>query len=115
MGAPQPNAAQSAFTLALVDGEGLVRYQSSAVQNLLGYRPEDLAGNAWFSFLHADDAGAVRNQFQELIAGNGQQARWIIRFRAASGGWQAVEVRARNLLKDPDVEGVLLSLRAVPA
>jgi PAS domain S-box-containing protein len=115
MGAFQSDAARSAFTLALVDGDGLVRYQSSAIQSLLGYRPEDIAGNAWFSFLHADDAGAVRNQFQELIHGGGQQARWVIRFRAASGGWQAVEVRARNLLEDPDVEGVLLSLRAMPA
>jgi len=108
------NARPTAFTLSLVDRDGTVRYQSSAIENLLGYRPEQIAGNAWFTFLHHDDAHAVESQFTDLVDEGGKTARWIIRFRSAEGGWRPVEVRARNLLSDPDVDGVLLSLRAMP-
>lgn len=101
------------YTLSLVDQEGNVQYQSSAVEALLGYKPDEMAGSAWLSFVHREDAPPVRTQFEEMVSGGGEQARWILRFRAARGGWQPVEVRARNLLADPDVRGVLLSLRAV--
>lgn len=101
------------YTLSLVDREGRVQYQSSAVEALLGYKPDDMAGSAWFSFVHNEDALPVQSQFAEMIDQGDEQARWVLRFRAAEGGWQPVEVRARNLLSDPDVRGILLSLRAM--
>jgi PAS domain S-box-containing protein len=101
------------YTISLLDREGNVQYQSSAVEALLGYKPDEMAGSAWFSYVHGDDAPPVQTQFQEMVRRGSQQARWILRFRAAQGEWQPVEVRARNLLADPDVRGVLLSLRAV--
>jgi PAS domain S-box-containing protein len=101
------------YTISLVDEEGNVQYQSSAVEALLGYKPDEMAGSAWFSYVHGDDAPPVQSQFNEMVSRGGEQARWILRFRAARGTWQPVEVRARNLLSDPDVCGVLLSLRAV--
>ena len=104
---------QPSYTLSLVDKEGRVQYQSSAVEALLGYKPDDMAGSAWFSFVHNEDAEPVESQFADMVDGGNEQARWVLRFRAAEGGWQPVEVRARNLLADPDVRGVLLSLRAV--
>jgi len=109
-----PDSFRTAFTLSLVDRDGTVRYQSSSIRRLLGYGPEDVAGNAWFSFLHADDATAVRAQFSDMVEREWHQARWVIRFRAAAGGWRPLEVRARNLLADPDVGGVLLSFRPMP-
>ncbi len=105
--------AQPSYTLSLVDRDGTVQYQSSAVEALLGYKPADLAGAAWFSFVHKEDAPPVQTQFADLVDRGGEQARWVLRFRAAEGGWQPVEVYARNLLTDPDVRGILLSLRAV--
>jgi PAS domain S-box-containing protein len=110
-----PRPQRAAFTLSLVDQEGTVRYQSSAIEQLLGYKPEDVAGAPWFAFLHTEDAEPVREQFADMVSQGNEQARWILRFRAAAGDWRPVEVRARNLLTDPDVGGVLLSLRAVPA
>ena len=108
-----PHTQRPSYTLSLVDEEGRVQYQSSAVEALLGYKPNDMAGSAWFSFVHNEDAQPVQDQFAEMIDHGDEQARWVLRFRAAEGGWQPVEVRARNLLADPDVRGILLSLRAV--
>ena len=101
------------YTLSLVDREGRVQYQSSAVEALLGYKPDDMAGSAWFSFVHNEDAKPLQSQFAEMVDQGGEQAHWILRFRSARGGWRPVEVRARNLLSDPDVRGILLSLRTV--
>ena len=107
------NPHRPSYTLSLVDRDGLVQYQSSAVEALLGYKPDDLAGAAWFSFVHSEDVQPVQDQFEDLVSRGGAQARWVLRFRAAEGGWQPVEVYARNLMADPDVAGILLSLRAV--
>jgi len=115
MSATTTRAPRVSFTLSLVDGEGTVQFQSQAIEQLLGYKPEELAGSAWFSLLHTEDEAPVRTQFSEMVTRGSEQARWVLRFRAAAGGWRAVEVRARNLLADPDVGGVLLSLREVPA
>jgi len=101
------------YTLSLVDREGTVQYQSSAIESLLGYKPDEIAGSAWFSFVHKEDAQPVQSQFADLVDQNREQARWMLRFRGAEGTWQPVEVYARNLLRDPDVCGILLSLRAV--
>lgn len=101
------------YTLSLVDERGNVQYQSSAIETLLGYKPDEMAGSAWFSYVHGDDAPPAQSQFDEMVSRGGTQARWLLRFRAAHGTWQPVEVRARNLLADPDVCGILLSLRAV--
>lgn len=101
------------YTLSLVDQQGNVQYQSCAIEALLGYKPEEMAGMAWFSFVHTEDALPVQNQFDDMVSRGSEQARWILRFRAARGDWQPIEVRARNLLADPDVRGILLSLRAV--
>lgn len=113
MSATTQKPLQPSYTLSLVDQDGTVQYQSSAVEALLGYKPSDLAGAAWFSFVHKEDAQPVQNQFSDLVDRGKGQARWVLRFRAAEGRWQPVEVRARNLLADPHVQGVLLSLRAV--
>lgn len=110
---PTTQAHHPSYTLSLVDRDGRVQYQSSAVEALLGYKPDDMAGSAWFSFVHNEDAQPLQSQFAEMVDRGNEQARWILRFRAARGGWQPVEVRARNLLSDPDVRGILLSLRAV--
>lgn len=101
------------YTLSLVDRDGTVQYQSSAIESLLGYKADDMAGSAWFSFVHKEDAQPVQHEFDDLVNQGGGQARWMLRFRAAEGGWQPVEVCARNLLTDPDVGGVLLSLRTI--
>lgn len=106
-------AQRPSYTLSLVDQEGKVQYQSAAVEALLGYRPDEIAGAAWFSFVHNDDAKPVQSQFARMVSSGDEQARWVLRFRAAEGGWTPVEVRARNLLADPDVRGILLSLRAM--
>ena len=110
---PLPALHRPSFTLSLVDRDGTVQYQSGAIEALLGYRPDEMAGSAWFNYVHAEDERPVRSQFAKMVQRGDGQARWVLRFRAAEGGWRPIEVRAHNLLEDPDVGSVLLSLRAV--
>ncbi|MEM1042666.1 MAG: PAS domain-containing protein [Bacteroidota bacterium] len=97
------------YTLSLVDCHGTVQYQSAAIEPLLGHRPDEVAGAAGLLFVHAEDIRPVRKAFDELVRQEGGQ----VRFRAAEGAWQSVEVQAHNLLADPDARGMLLSLRAL--
>lgn len=106
-------ARRPAYTLTLLDEEGIVRYQSPSVEQILGYRPDELLGDRWFERIHEQDRAPLQNHFSAFVKSGDERARWLVRFRNSSGAFCPLEARARNLLSDPDVGGVLLTIRLV--
>lgn len=80
--------------VTMIDEEGFVTYQSSAVTEILGYLPEELLGQHIFSFLHPDDVELATQSFAKLLKGNDID-RIVVRFKHKSGEWYKVEVVAR--------------------
>jgi PAS domain S-box-containing protein len=64
------------------DTAGVHRYSNGAVQDMLGYRPEEIVGSAIFEFMHPDDARLGRAQMERAIA--------------ERSGWSALEIRWRH-------------------
>ncbi len=88
-------------------------YQTPSAKRILGYEPGVLEGGKFINMLHPDDveqalAGYARAALQ---AGTAVTAQW--RVRHGDGSWRHVEVRTTNLLSDPTVEGIVLTLRDV--
>ena len=109
----RPGARRPAYTLTLLDEEGIVRYQSPSVEQILGYRPDELLGGRWFERIHEQDRAPLLTHFSAFVESGDERARWLVRFRNSSGTFCPLEARARNLLDDPDVGGVLLTIRLV--
>ena len=55
--------------ITLLDSKGVLRYASTAVQALLGYRPEDVVGREWTADVHPEDLAAVTAYFKNREAG----------------------------------------------
>lgn len=98
----------------LADAEGRLLYVSPVAARVFGYDPGEVEQSIGFDFMHPDDVAARQEGWANLVqspTGTMQLSRF--RVRDASGSWRHVEERATNLIDDPAVGGVAVSLRDV--
>ena len=90
-----------------------VTYQTPSAQRILGYGPGSLEGLQLTTLLHPNDLEQAVAAYAGVAfrAGTSITAEW--RILHGDGTWRHVEVVANNLLGDPTVEGIVLTLRDV--
>ncbi len=89
-----------------------VRWQSTSVQTGLGYAPSDVLGRRVSGLVHPDDAQLLESHLAAVMRQPGP-VTVTARFAHARDGWRDLEVIAENRLTDPEIEGVVLSMRDV--
>ncbi|MBX7256342.1 MAG: PAS domain S-box protein [Candidatus Hydrogenedentes bacterium] len=103
----------SSDVIALFDGNGIVSYISPSVQRVLGYDPEAILGHPSLEFVYPDDRPECRRLFEEASAKSGNAM--TIEFRAyhADRSLHWIEAIAENLLDDPSVGAILVTVRDI--
>ncbi|MCI3950323.1 MAG: diguanylate cyclase/phosphodiesterase with and sensor(s) [Acidimicrobiales bacterium] len=105
--------ASSTDAITVVDASGRAIYSSPSVEHLFGYEPGwDRGANA-FDSVHPDDLDEVLEAFGEVVSRPGAVVSRQLRIATAEAAWRTVEARATNRLDDPDVGGVVITLRDV--
>jgi PAS domain S-box-containing protein/putative nucleotidyltransferase with HDIG domain len=104
---------RSGDVVLLMDAQGTLAYASPALERLLGYAPAEVVGRSAFDFLHPEDLHIAVDSMVELLANPGVAAPVSYRVRHADGSWRWMEDVANNLLDDPLVEGIILTLRDI--
>ena len=99
--------------IVVVDEEGIVRYQSPSAERVLGYGSEELMGTRVAALVHAEDADSALATIARAIRERGGSARAEWRLRRGDGRWTRGEVIATNLRDDPNVRGVVLTIRDI--
>jgi diguanylate cyclase (GGDEF)-like protein/PAS domain S-box-containing protein len=106
---------QNASDVILVVGaDDQITYQTPSVTRVLGYRISELAGGPIEQLLHQDDVVrslSTLDRMRQPGAHRDTKADW--RLRCADGRWIDAEVVCSNLLDDPDVRGLVLTIRDV--
>jgi PAS domain S-box-containing protein len=99
--------------LVVVTLEGMVRYGAPSVLRAFGYNAELLLGRPLGEFVHPDDLARLLTAIVPPIAPSAAvvEARW----RHADGSWRHTETTVADLVDDPEVEGIALSVRDVTA
>ena len=97
---------------------GTVTYQSPAAKTKWGYPTAELLGEPVVTLAHPDDQATLRDlweQLREVPAGDSQDATRTteLRLRDGAGTWRQVEFIATNLLQDPAVQGVVVTIRDI--
>jgi diguanylate cyclase (GGDEF)-like protein/PAS domain S-box-containing protein len=103
----------SSDLVTLVGATGVVRYQSPAIERMLGYSPEELLGKNGFDFVHPDDLHRVEVAFAEGLKHPERLQSVEYRFRHKDGSWRWLETVGTNLLEDPAVGCYVLNSRDV--
>ncbi|CAN5911464.1 hypothetical protein BH23ACT11_BH23ACT11_17080 [soil metagenome] len=99
--------------ITILEADGTIRYESLAVEKLLGYRAEEMVGTNIFEYIHPDDKERATREFTEHLE-NAEDALTVeVRFKSKDGSWHFVEGIANNLLDEPGIRGIVINSRDV--
>ncbi len=99
--------------VTVLDKEGMFRYNSPSAWRVLGYQPEELAGQSAFAFIHEEDLETVRKSFQHCVENPGQTTTAKFRARHRDGTWHYLETVCKSFLEDPEIAGLVVNSRDV--
>lgn len=95
--------------ISVVDPEGRRIYVSPTYGRLLGYRSEQLLGRHVLELVHPDDSAEARRELERSGGGHGAECMHTRRVRDAAGWWRTPEVRAKSLIDDLEVGGIVVT------
>jgi diguanylate cyclase (GGDEF)-like protein/PAS domain S-box-containing protein len=99
--------------IAVIDADGIIRYQSPSIKPIMGYCPEDVVGVDSITFVHPDDRASVKLVFREALGTPGITPMVEVRIHHHDGSWRYMKAVFTNLLNDPGVRGVVLNCRDI--
>ncbi len=101
--------------VAVVGPDATVRWATENVTGLLGWAPEELVGRNGLDLVHPDHVGHMVEELERFVGGVGVPNPTPVLLRRKDGSWLWVEIVGTDLLANPDVAGIVLSLRDVSA
>ncbi|MFT4022265.1 MAG: PAS domain S-box protein [Flavihumibacter sp.] len=97
----------------VVDAKGRLGYATPSLETILGYGQSDLLGEYCRQIVHPENAAAF-NQVIDKLAGNTAQEQVLpLRIKHARGHWCWMELKGQSRLHDPNIKGIVLSLRDI--
>jgi len=97
----------------IVEPDGTFRYLTPSASSVFGYDPEELVGEMGFEYIHPDDRDEAMAEFAKIVETPSYEPRMDFRFEHKDGSWIVLEVLARDLRDDPDVDGIVVYTRDV--
>jgi PAS domain S-box-containing protein len=95
--------------ISIVGGDGVVRFASPSVRRVLGYEPDQLAGQRVFNYVHPDDARAVN----DLLCPSDRTISREIRIARRDGGYCVLEAAASSYVDEDGRTGVIVNARDI--
>jgi diguanylate cyclase (GGDEF)-like protein/PAS domain S-box-containing protein len=102
-----------AEAVVIVDGDAVITFASRRAGRMLDTAPEDLIGQHAAKLVHPDDEVKALNAFANILRYDQSPGTLTVRMRRSDGALMWLECDAVNLLNDPAVAGVVISVRDV--
>jgi len=99
--------------IVILDDKGVITYISESVEQILGYKSDELTGKQGFDYLYPDDAGRLSVIFENILENPDKIYRDTYRHRHRDGHWVFLEAIGQNLLEDEDIRGILINVRDI--
>ena len=100
---------------SIIDADSVIRYISPSVTPVLGYEPAELIGVVALDRVHPDDLEEIAAVFERATQAPGTMQTNEFRIQHMDGTWRLVEATGLNLLDDPAVRGMVMTVRDVTA
>jgi PAS domain S-box-containing protein len=97
--------------ITVLNADGIIRYESPAVEQVYGYKRDELVGRSVLDLIHPEDRARAQQALAESAATPGAATRIEVRFRHKDSSWRVLEATTRNLLDDPNVKGIVVNSR----
>ncbi len=99
--------------IAIISAEGKFTFASESYVNVLGFGSSELVGTHVFDLVHDDDLDEAARVFGRILTERGGTVHVTVRCRHKDGSWRVLDARARNLLHDPAIGGIVSASRDV--
>jgi PAS domain S-box-containing protein len=99
--------------VTISDRRGAIVYANPATERVSGYSPEEFMALDPFERMHPEDRPRCEEAFQELANALGLSISLEHRVRHKDGTWRWVEGTFSSLFDDPEVGGLLATVRDV--
>ena len=99
--------------VTVVDGDGLVRYESPSVEEVLGYEQGSLVGRSPLGYVHPDDRERVTEGFYRALSDPDASGSLEFRYRTAADDWVWLESRTRALPDDAVTGRLVINSRDI--
>ena len=99
--------------VGLIDRDGRILYLSPSVEDVIGYRAEDLAGKSVFEYVHSDDQAVLKFGLRQGASNPDATLTAEVRWRHRDGSWRYLSYRGRSLLDHPGIESILINARDI--
>ncbi|MEX0767560.1 MAG: EAL domain-containing protein [Microthrixaceae bacterium] len=98
-----------AGVIAILDPEsGLLSSISPSVQQVLGWRPDQISELPITRFIHPENSGAFSEIVLQVSGSPSGQSQMEIKFRHSDNTWRVMELRLENLVSEDSGQGLLL-------
>lgn len=99
--------------ITVVGDDGTIRYESPAIESLLGYTQDDLVGENVFDYVHPDDQSETIERFESVFdSATTVTERASFRFKHANGEWVWLEAIGSNRAESA-VAGYVINSRDI--
>ena len=95
------------------DWKGGIVYANRATERVSGYAPEEFVSLGPFDLMHPEDRPRCEEAFEELLRAPGLSLKLEYRVRHRDGTWRWVEGTFASLFENPEVGGLLATVRDV--
>jgi PAS domain S-box-containing protein len=97
--------------ISINEKDGRIRYISPSVRRILGYQPHELT--YFTAFIHPEDQPRFREFFQQLLLKPEEALVLAFQYQQRNGDWVWLESTGRNLISDPNINGLLINTRDI--
>jgi diguanylate cyclase (GGDEF)-like protein/PAS domain S-box-containing protein len=104
---------QSTDSMAILEADSTVRYQSESVERIFGYPASHLIGKSFCELAGRKVGGRVAQAIDEVKSTPGATTTFEIMLWHANGQSRLAEMTITNLLDDPYVQGLVFNTRDI--
>lgn len=94
----------------LTTADGTITFVSPSIQHILGHNPEEMKGRNAFEFVHPHEQAVAWTAFQKELLEKPVVKSIEIRLLKSDGTWLWCSVRGNNLLHNPHIASIVISL-----
>ena len=99
--------------ICICDADANIKYASPSYEVVLGYSTQQLIGTSSLKLVHPDDLADAHKQLAQLLTRDLNVVTGECRLLDAFGEYHYVDFRARNLLSDPAIRGIVMDARDI--
>lgn len=99
--------------IAVVEPDATIRYLAPSTERILGYHADELIGLRLGDVVHPAEEGDLQRFINNLATHDDAAIRAEWQVRHTDGSWRRVEAIGTNLLTQPAIEGIVLTLRDI--